>query len=428
MSEVSTNSNIHILEEDKKPIIILDESQQLLESTVIDFNTDELNEAYEEYSDANKNTIVNDNFKDADILYNINADEPLPPLPDNNIIKALINIDNIPPPTFSLSDVEPDVIVSLNDITKEQTIEEQTVEAQTVKEQTVEEHAVEAQTVEAQTVEEQTVEEHAVKETNNIINNNFEECYGRLVDLVQGTTYDLQNWTLLIIKTLKCVSFVKGLSAESQISLALEIIIFYLDNNTNINDEHLSFIKIQAETLCWTIFEQQGIHKKSNNKNNKNMLKIQKRLDSNSKKTDIDMLPSPLQIVNTVINKVEVTIKTRTLTPETFIKILPLTIISIVGMINKYKHFTKSEKKNLIIQSINTIINERIPQLFKLNENQTQDLELFKVSLPQVVETCIGIANGDTDFNVNFNKPETIMKVSAFVSVLSTIFPCFGKK
>lgn len=382
MSEVSTNLKIRILEENKNPIIKSDE-------------LNELNKVYEEYFNVNKKKQINKINQETDILYNDDAEKPLPPLPDNNIITKLMNSDNILPPN-NLYNVKPDFIVSLNNIIKENTGEE--------------------------------TNNDSIEVVKNIINNNFEVCYGRLVDLVQGTTYDLTNWTLLIIKTLKCVSFVKGLSAESQISLALKIIIFYLDNNTNISDEHLSFIKIQAKTLCWTIFEQQGIHKKSHHKNSKNMLKVQKRLDSNSKKTDIDMLPSPLQIVNRIINKLEINIKTRKHTPESLIQTLPSNIILIVGMINKYKHLTKSEKKNLIVQAIQTIINDNIPKQFKLNDNQKQELKLFKLSLPQIVETSIGIANGDADFTVDFNKPETIMKVSRFIYVLSLIFPCFGKK
>jgi hypothetical protein len=43
---------------------------------------------------------------------------------------------------------------------------------------------------------------------------NLEFCYNRLVELVHGTKYSITNWSLLIIKALKCVSHVKGLTAH----------------------------------------------------------------------------------------------------------------------------------------------------------------------------------------------------------------------
>jgi hypothetical protein len=382
--------------QENAPTINLDDGHTLTETTVIDFNTDGLQNAYKDYEQSGPIDVDEKDKDEAEAEDRAEDDEALPPLPPAPLL--------LPSSTSS----------SLT-LTKEETNNVVNIDEIPVPELT-----------------EVPVEEVSSEDKNkkaNYITENFEASYTRLVDLVQGTTYDLTNWTLLIVKVLKCVSFVKDLSAEQQIDLAIEIIIFYLDNNTEIQDEELVFIKTQAEQLCWTIFEEQGVHKKAHKKNNKNTLKIQKRVDANSKKTDIDVLASPLQVVNTVINKVEVIIKSRSLTPETLMQTLPSIIISVVGMVDKYKHLTKSEKKNLIIQAVQTVIRERVPKLFNLDNSQKKALELFTVSLPQIVETSIGIANGDTDFHIDFNKPEeALKKAKGLIVLLAPLLKCLGKK
>ena len=261
--------------------------------------------------------------------------------------------------------------------------------------------------------------EDVMKEISPSVSKYLEECYDRLVELVHGTEYDLSNWTLLIVKALKCVAYVKGIKPEEQVELGLEIIILYLDNNTDITDEELVFVKQQAEKLVWNILEGQGSNSKNHKKNEKGFKKVQKRMDKNSKKMDIDVLASPLQIVNTIINKIETSVKARKYDADGFVAALPGVIMNIVSLVDKYKHLTKVEKKNLIIQAIQKVIKTKAPEWFKLTDKQIKALELLSSSLPQLVETCIGVANGDVDFKVDFNNPVgTIMKIFNLVRPL----------
>ena len=276
-------------------------------------------------------------------------------------------------------------------------------------------------TVNSNTVNSNTVNNNDIVEVKEIsvnISKYLEECYDRLVELVNGTEYDLTNWTLLIVKALKCVAYVKGITPEEQVELGLEIIILYLDNNTEITDEELVFIKQQAEKLVWNILEGQGANKKNHKKNEKGFKKVQKRMDKNSKKMDIDVLASPLQIVNTIINKIETTVKARKYDADGFITALPGTIMNIVSLIDKYKHLTRVEKKNLIIQAIQKVLKTKAPEWFKIGEKQQKSLDLLASSLPQLVETCVGVANGDIDFKVDFNNPASFMNIFKYIMPL----------
>jgi hypothetical protein len=375
MSNVSIVSNV---------VLQLNDSSNLSSSTTIDFSDSTLSE-YSDYQNSNITVAEIDPPSCVGVEGNsdIDIDDlPLPPLPEPYIVN-IIKVDN----------------VLDNEQSTQNTQNTQNTQLQ--------------QDNNSQVINLTTKPEYIIQ--------HFDTCYERLVNLVQGTNYDLTNWTLLIIKTLKCVSYVKKLTPEQQVELGLEIIIFYLDNNTNITDDELVFIKVQADKLAWNVLESQGINKKNHKKNSKGVNKIQKRMDTNSNKMDIDVLASPLQIVNTIINKVEVIIKTKQLTPDTLMESLPMIIMNIVSVVDKYKHLTKTEKKNLIIQAIQTVIRERLPKLFNITSKQQKTLNLVIVSLPQIVDTSIGVVNGDIDFHIDFNKP------SSFIKIINVILGCFRK-
>lgn len=257
---------------------------------------------------------------------------------------------------------------------------------------------------------------------------NLEFCYNRLVELVHGTKYSLTNWSLLIIKALKCVSHVKGLTAQEQCDLGLKVIILYLDNNTPIDDAVLLFIKSQARPMIMSVLEKQGFNAKNHKANTKGTGKMQKRIDGNSKKTDIDILASPLQIINSVINKIEAAVKSRKLNFDNFQAELPTLLLTTVAIVDKYKHLTASEKKHILIQAVEEVLGERVPVWFKLGEKETKNVELLAASIPQMIETCIGIANGDPDFRVDFNNPGSLIKLASRLRFLLPLLPCLKKK
>ena len=258
------------------------------------------------------------------------------------------------------------------------------------------------------------------------IMNNLMDCYNRLVELTYGNTYDMSNWTLLIIKALKCVSSIKNIKAEEQVELGIEVIIYYLDNNTKIKDDELAFIRLLVNKLVWNIFENQGINKKNNKKTNKNIKKTQKRIDNNSSKIDIDTLVSPLQIINTLINKIEISVKTKGVNADNFILELPSILMNIVYLVDKYKHITKIEKKNLLIQTTKIIINDKAPEWFNLDESQKKSLNQLVNTLPNLIETIIGVVNDDLDFHIDFNNNIILKSISILQSLLF-LFKCCKK-
>jgi hypothetical protein len=248
--------------------------------------------------------------------------------------------------------------------------------------------------------------------TNNasVLTDNLEYCYTRLVELVNGTVYSLENWTLLIIKALKCVSHVKKLTAEEQCDLAVEVIVMYLDNNTSMSDDVLEFVKYQALNMVKSVLVNQDVNKKNHKANQKGSNKLQVNIEKNKPKTDIDVLASPLQIVNSVVNKLEAIVKTRKLTFDMFMSEVPSLVMSVVGLVDKYKHLTSTEKKQLLMQSLQVVLKSKVPVWFNLDDKQVKTLEYLSQGVPLLVEASMGVANGDLDFHIDFNKPAKLLK------------------
>ena len=246
-------------------------------------------------------------------------------------------------------------------------------------------------------------------EKNSVLTDNLEYYYTRLVELVNGTEYSLENWTLLIIKALKCVSHVKKLTAEEQCDLAVEVIVMYLDNNTSMTDDVLEFVKYQALNMVKSILDNQDVNKQNHKENQKGSNKLQVNIEKNKSKTDIDVLASPLQIVNSVVNKLEAIVKTRKLTFDMFMSEVPSLVMTVVGLVDKYKHLTSTEKKQLLMQSVQVVLKSKVPVWFNLDDKQVKKLEYLSQGVPLLVEASMGIVNGDLDFHIDFNKPAKLL-------------------
>lgn len=281
-------------------------------------------------------------------------------------------------------------------------------------ESSVEHDELAIEQVESAEEQETTIQEIVVldNESNNasVLTDNLEYCYTRLVELVNGTEYSLENWTLLIIKALKCVSHVKKLTAEEQCDLAVEVIVMYLDNNTSMSDDVLEFVKYQSLTMVKSVLVNQDVNKKNHKANQKGSNKLQVNIEKNKPKTDIDVLASPLQIINSVVNKLEAIVKTRKLTFDMFMSEVPSLVMSVVGLVDKYKHLTSIEKKQLLMQSLQVVLKSKVPVWFNLDDKQVKSIEYLSQGVPLLVEASMGIANGDVDFHIDFNKPAKLLK------------------
>lgn len=233
----------------------------------------------------------------------------------------------------------------------------------------------------------------------------FFEVYRTLQSLVQGTEYDESNWILLLTKVMTLVNEVKDLTKEDKVLLTAELVFHYLEENSTLKPVMYQEIKITIFGLIETMLAKNSSNKKQHKSNKKGRVnKLMKR--------DTDVVVSPLQITNILVSRIVTTIKDKQLTASNLKTEFPSFILLSITLLDKYKHLTGNEKKNLIIQSLSKVVREHIinGNLVSFSEEEKTSLEFLLSELPTLIDTLVGVANGKVDFNFNFDNPESLVQ------------------
>ena len=233
----------------------------------------------------------------------------------------------------------------------------------------------------------------------------FFEVYRTLQSLVQGTEYDETNWILLLTKVMTLVNEVKDLTKEDKVLLTAELVFHYLEENSTLKPVMYQEIKITIFGLIETMLTKNGANKKQHKSNKKGRLnKLMKR--------DTDVVVSPLQITNILVSRIVTTIKDKKITASNLKTEFPSFILLSITLLDKYKHLTGNEKKNLIIQSLSKVVTEHIinGNLISFSDEEKTSLEFLLSELPTLIDTLVGVANGKVDFNFNFDNPESLVQ------------------
>lgn len=261
-------------------------------------------------------------------------------------------------------------------------------------------------------------------DTNNVISFQkdalFYEVYRTLETLVQGTEYNEGNWILLLTKTMTLVNELQQLSKTDRIILTSELVFHYLEENSTLQPSVFQEIKLSIFSLIETFLLERGSNKKQHTKNKKGKV-------SHLMKKDTDVVVSPLQITNILVKRIVTTIKEKNITAGSLKNEFPSLILLSITLLDKYRHLTGNEKKNLIIQAFSNVINQHIIEgkLIDFTEEEKSSLNFLLAELPVLIDTLVGVVNGKGDFNFNFDNPESILH--CITKVFTLISPFFGR-
>ena len=366
-------------------------------------------------SENNNNEVVKINLDNSESNTDVNVEVSVDTSP-NVSTDVNVNVSNAEDNENNNETSEVNNTVEVN------TVEENTVEEITVAENTVEENTVEENTVEENTVEENTVEEITVAE--NTVENNDEEkydselldtTYDLLTSLVQGMDFNQNNWMLLLSKSMMLVSKNKKMKPIQKIKLSVDLVIKYLDDNTELEDKVLTFIRVNVRNMCESMV--------NNNKTKKKVKKEKVKLE----KVDQDVVASPLQITNQLIGKIKNLFKSKNMNFEDLQKNIPEIVIMCINTFKKYKHLTNIEKKNLLIQTLTKFLKNELPKLIKMTKDQVESVNFIVDSIPNTIETLNNVIHGK-DIKLDFRDPATQMMAMQLFMKLKPLFSCFKKE
>lgn len=222
----------------------------------------------------------------------------------------------------------------------------------------------------------------------------YNNVYEIVKSLLSGIYIADSNWFIILHKVLKVINDIKTLNDEEKIFLSKDIILNYLDENTNISDNTFKYIEHNLLFLINFLNRNANINKLNHKKNNSRHNLI---YDYNNKK-----IVNTIYIINSITNNMLLIIKDKKLTISDLETELPEIILESLILIDKYKNLTSKEKVQIINQCmINVLNNDYITN--NISETEAELLDLLAFNLPILTETILDTINGDIDFAKSFN-------------------------
>ena len=238
----------------------------------------------------------------------------------------------------------------------------------------------------------------------------FHEAFDILTSIVSGTNTNADNWILILTRAMTITNNITGLTRDQKIDFAVELVVRYLDDYTTLDDIILLNVKASIKSTCVSMLNNTGV--------------IHTTHTTHTSSTDPDMLVTPLQITELLTTKIVNLITSRKMNITDFKIAFPEIIILAIVTVEKYKHLTSMEKKNLVLATIKKLITDYLPKQFSLNNDELTGLLLLVDSMPLIIDTMVGVVKGKPSFSFKFDDPETINK---FILLLNCLVSCWRR-
>ncbi len=240
-----------------------------------------------------------------------------------------------------------------------------------------------------------------VPSDNNKVDTVSHEVYNNLITLLNGTSFDANNWVILLTKSMTLVSQVKGLNKAEKVTMCVNLVIRYLDEKTDLSDDTLKFIKSSVEQMCINLLDGQSSIKSGGSSG---------KLDI---KIDPDMLITPIQIIGSLVNKIQSTTDKKRLAVE-----ISAVVLMCISVVDKYRHLTGIEKKDIVIAAITQYINQSVLPGMDTNSAEYSVINMLLAGLPNIIDTCVAVAKGKPAFKFDFKDPETRNCILRFLTAV----------
>ena len=217
--------------------------------------------------------------------------------------------------------------------------------------------------------------------------------YENFITLNQG--FSIANngaWLLLLNKVMGMVAELKNLdlTRDDRINLVVAVVIRYLDEKTDISDDQLQHITTSVRAMCLAMLGYGG--------------ELAGKQPSVSVPNDPELVSTPLRITQLLMDKIRELVRREPNATENLGAFFPQIVMLCITTVNKFRNLTNLEKRNLVIDVINSFLDEYLaPRL--TTPHQQISLGLFKADLGNMVDLFVGIAKGKSEYNFNYHDP-----------------------
>ncbi len=218
--------------------------------------------------------------------------------------------------------------------------------------------------------------------------------YQNFLTLNQG--FSLANngaWLLLLNKVMGMVAEFKSsdLTRDDRIDLVVAVVMRYLDEKTELPDNQLQHITTSVRAMCVAMLGYGG--------------ELAGKQPIARIPNDPELVNTPLRITQLLMDKMQELVRRDPKSTENLGQFLPQIVMLCITTINKFRNLTNLEKRNLVVDVINSFLDEYLAPRLATNSAQQLSLALFKSDLGNMVDLFVGIAKGKSEYNFNYKDP-----------------------
>jgi hypothetical protein len=246
--------------------------------------------------------------------------------------------------------------------------------------------------------------------------------YQNFLTLNQG--FSLKNngaWLLLLNKVMGMVAEFKSndLTRDDRIDLVVAVVMRYLDEKTTLEDSQLQHITTSVRAMCIAMLGYGG--------------ELAGKQPKIRVPDDPELVNTPLRITQLLMDKMQDLIRRDPKAAENLGEFLPQIVMLCITTVAKFRNLTNLEKRNLVVDVINSFLDEYLAPRLAANSAQQLSLELFKADLGNMIDLFVGIAKGKADYNFNYQDPVGRRNLLAcigtgFVRGIAMLGLCFTRR
>jgi len=201
---------------------------------------------------------------------------------------------------------------------------------------------------------------------------------------------------MVIIRGVEIVNTWKHIDIEERDDVAIQALLT-LVKNTDLPEEELEYLGLTIKTTISMIFK--SLSREIVKKKKRSDVKKQKKTLKNLKQNDNERV-STGQILENIIDKLDSMIQKEKYQPNDLVINLAVIVGMVINFVEKYNYLSGMEKKEIVVQSIITVITEKLPTMVTIDDKTQRLLNVAMDGLPQTVDLLVAVSNGKFELKI----------------------------
>ena len=218
----------------------------------------------------------------------------------------------------------------------------------------------------------------------------IEKLYQQLKNMNRGLKVNKNNINMVIVRGVEIVNTWKQIDLAERDDVVIQALLT-LVRNFELPDAELEYLEVTIRTTINMIFKSLSgeVVKKKTRSDRKKQKQTVKKL-----RQDNDDRVSTGQILENIIDKLDSIIRKEKYQPMDLVTNLAVIVGMVINFVEKYNYLSGMEKKEIVVQSIQVVVTEKLPELVHIDVKTQKIINVAMDGLPQTVDLLVAVSNG----------------------------------